>query len=164
MSENTYEGFISTNSDIADISIGDIQNGMIAIVMFGTLWGLGALCMLKLYTTSHFPKVTPSLTDSAVEHVPTNPTEELSLEAKKKYMLKYIDEILPTIYRSSVEHDSTLQSIWKTIHTYYPYATIFTAEVPGADELRLKLGLYLLTIQAMLMFIMAVFFDLQVCE
>ena len=86
----------------------------------------------------------------------------LSLEAKKDYLLKYIDSILPAIYRSNVVHDSTLQSMWKAIRTYHPYAVIFTAEGPGSMELKIRTGIYLFTIQAMLMFIMAVFFDLQV--
>ena len=161
MSEHTYEGFISTNSEITDVSLGDIRKGMIVIIMFVSMWGFGAIGIFELFWSSRFrSKVMPKSAVSDLKR--SSATSELSLEAKKDYLLKYIDGILPAIYRSNVEHDSTLQSMWKTIRTYHPYAVIFTAEGPGAKELKIRTGIYLLTIQSMLMFIMAVFFDLQV--
>lgn len=73
----------------------------------------------------------------------------------------YIDEIMPTVFRPTMENASMLRSIWQVILVNHPYITFFTATGPSARELRLRLGLYLLTIQSMLMFIMAVFFNLQ---
>ena len=73
----------------------------------------------------------------------------------------YIDEILPAVFRPSLENASTLRSIWSAILANHPYITFFTATGPEARVQRLRLGLYLLTIQDMLMFIMAVFFNLQ---
>ena len=54
--------------------------------------------------------------------------------------------------------------MWLTLRTYHPYAVVFTATGPEAKTIRLRKGLYLLTIQSMLMFIMAVFFNLQYPE
>ena len=87
---------------------------------------------------------------------------EVSLETKKEYLLKYIDDILPSIFRSSVQQDTTLQAVWKTICTYHPYVIVFSVKGPKAKEIKIQKGIYLLTIQAMLMFIMAVLCDLQV--
>ena len=163
MTEYTYEGFIETNSEISDISIGDVKNGLIVIIMFSTLWGCGILGLYELFKSSYcdcYAKVQPKERTRERRH--TDSVREVSLDTKKEHLLKYIDEILPTIFRSTVVHDTTLQSMWRTIKTYHPYAVVFTAEGPGAKELKIQKGIYLLTIQAMLMFIMAVFCDLQV--
>jgi len=163
MSEYTYEGFIETNSDITDISIGDVKSGLIVIIMFSTLWGCGMLGLFELFKSSYFDcysKVQPK--ERPRERSQSSSVREVSLDTKKEYLLKYIDEILPTIFRSTVVYDSTLQSMWRTIKTYHPYAVVFTASGPGAKEMKIQKGIYLLTIQAMLMFIMAVFCDLQV--
>ena len=164
MSEYTYEGFIETNSDVTDVSVGDLKSGLIVIVMFSMLWGCGLLGLYELFKTSYcdcYSRVQPK--ERSRERRQTDAVREVSSDTKKKYLLKYIDDILPTIFRSSVEHDTTLQAMWRTIKTYHPYAVVFTAEGPGAKEMKIQKGIYLLTIQAMLMFIMAVFCDLQVC-
>ena len=57
-----------------------------------------------------------------------------------------------------------LRSVWRTIVAYHPYAELFTASGIEARDAQVRKGLYLLTIQSMLMFIMAVFFDLQFPE
>ena len=165
MSEYTYEGFIETNSDVTEVTLDDLKSGLIVIIMFSSLWGCGLLGLYELFKSSYCSQCfaqdvqpTPTLRDRKQ----TDAMREISLDTKKAYLLKYIDEILPTIFRSSVKHDSILQSMWKTIKTYHPYAVVFTAQGPGAKELRIQKGIYLLTIQAMLMFIMAVFCDLQV--
>jgi hypothetical protein len=163
MSEYTYEGFVSTNSEITEISISDIQNGLIVIIMFSSLWGCGAIGLYELMKSWYCKcaaEVDPDNTPK--EREKTISTKDISLDTKKEYLVKYIDNILPTVFRSSMKHDSTLQSLWKTIRTYHPYAVVFTAEGPGAKEMKIQKGIHLLTIQAMLMFIMAVFCDLQV--
>jgi hypothetical protein len=155
MAEYSYEGFISTNSEVTDVSIGDLRNGLIVIVMFSVFWGCGLLGLYELFKSAYCTcceKVQPLQSNRQRSH--TNAAREVSLDTKKEYLLNYIDEILPTIFRSSVEHVSTLQSMWKTIRTYHPYAVVLTAEGPGAKELKIQKGIYLLTIQAMLMFIM----------
>ena len=80
------------------------------------------------------------------------------------YFFSYIDEILPFIFQSASEKDSILSSLWKTIVAYHPYADLFAAAGNEARDAQIQKGLYLLTIQSMLMFIMAVFFDLQFPE
>ena len=48
MSEYTYEGFISTNSEIDDITVGDLRDGTLILSMFGVFWLLALACMLGL--------------------------------------------------------------------------------------------------------------------
>ena len=73
-----------------------------------------------------------------------------------------MEEILPVAFQNRAFSESWWQSAWRTIRCYHPYAVIFTAKGPGATDVRIRKGLQMLTIQAMLLFIMALFFDLQV--
>jgi hypothetical protein len=155
MTEYSYEGFISTNSEVTEISIDEIENGLIIIIMFSTLWGCGLLGLYELFKSSYCTccsKVQPTQINGERKQI--DAVREISLDSKKEYLLKYIDGILPTVFRSSVEHDTTVQSMWKTIRTYHPYAVVFNAEGAGATDLKIQKGIYLLTIQSMLMFIM----------
>jgi len=166
MTEYTFEGFVQTNRDVAEVSVEDLQNGVIVIIMFSTLWGCGVLGLYELIRASYctcFSKVGPAQVKTDRKRVGVA-NEELSLEAKKEYLMKYVDGIVPVIFRSSVDSDSPLLSVWKTIKTYHPYAVVFTADGPGSKEVKIRKGIYLLTIQVMLMFIMAVFCDLQFPE
>jgi hypothetical protein len=166
MSKYTYEGFIQTNSEVSELAFSDLENGIIVIVMFGALWGCGLLGLYELIRSSYFScssKVRPDKPSNIGKRQTSvaQPTVEVSLATKKQYLLKFIDDILPIVFRPSVEHDTTLQSLWKTIKTHHSYAVVLTANGPGTKDLKIRKGLYLLTIQAMLMFTMAVFCDLQ---
>ena len=124
MSKYTYEGFIQTNSEVSGMSLSDLENGLTVIVMFSVLWGCGLLGLYELIRGSYFThnsKVKPDIPSKRGRRQ-TNavqPLNEASLVTKKHHLLKYIDDILPVVFRLSAEHDSTLQSLWKTIKTYH---------------------------------------------
>jgi hypothetical protein len=61
-----------------------------------------------------------------------------------------------------VKGEGVLSSMWKTIRIYHPYAVVFSSNSSESKDTKIQKGLYLLTIQAMLMFIMALFCDFQV--
>jgi hypothetical protein len=164
MTEYVFEGFVSTNSEVADLSLEDVENGMIVIVMFSVLWGCGALGLYELLRASYCSCMSPVKPSSVTDRKNTDTAGEISLEAKKEYLMKYIDDILPVAFRTGMKYDTTLQSMWKTIKAYHPYAVLFTAQGPGARKMKIHKFLYLLTIQSMLMFIMAVFCDFQVSK
>ena len=163
MAEYSYDGFISTSSEFTEISVGGLKSGLIVIVMFATLWGCGVLGLYELFKRSYCTccsKVLPS--DMSREGKVTDALVEASIETKKEHVLQYLEDILPTMFRSSVKHETTLQSMWRTIKTYHPYAVVFTPTGPEKKDIRIQKWIYLLTIQAMLMFVMAVLCDLQV--
>ena len=134
------------------------------MIMLASMWGCGMQGLSDLLRSSYCncgSKVQPKTATRARKQ--TVASGEVSEDARKEHLFKYIDNILPAVFRSTAEHDSTLQAMWKTIVTYHSYAVVFTAKGPGAKQIRTNKGIYLLTIQSMLMFIMAVFCDLQVC-
>ena len=156
MSVHSYEGFVSTNSEVTDTSFSDVKNGMVVFIMFATLWGCGLLGLYELFKASYCSccsKVQPEEEKKETERSDAPPTE-VSCDSKKEYLLKYVDAILPTIFRSAVEHDSTLQSMWKTICAHHSYVAVFYVKGPDVKVKRIEKGVYLLTIQSMLFFIM----------
>jgi len=156
MSVHSYEGFVSTNSEVTDTSFSDVKNGMVVVIMFATVWGCGLLGLYQLFKASYCSccsKVQPEEEKKESEQSDAPPAE-VSRDSKKDYLLKYVDAILPTIFRSAVEHDSTLQSMWKTICAYHSYVAVFYVNGSDVKVKRIQKGVYLLTIQSMLMFIM----------
>ena len=173
MSQYSFEGVIKTNRDVIELSARDIVNGLTIIVMFSIFWGCGVLGLFELIRNSWFSchrEVKPRERKRKIIA-----SDGVSLEAKKEYLLRYviaasqsrldvltvyhryIDAILPAIFRGSAEEDSSLRSMWKTVLHYHPYIVVFTSKGPGAREIKLRRGIYLLTIQSMLMFIMVRF-------
>ena len=90
------------------------------------------------------------------------PIRYLDLKFQKDYLIKYIDSIIPALFRANVKKGGMLTSMWKVIRLYHPYAVVLSAESTESNDSKVLKGLYLLTIQAMLMFIMALFCDFQV--
>jgi hypothetical protein len=164
MTEYTYKGFVDTNSDVTGLTVADISNGVVVVVMFATLWGCGVLGLYELVRASYctcFTRVSPKGVKER-ERSAGGYDQEVSLEDKKEYLIKYIDSIIPALFRANVKEGGMLTSMWKVIRLYHPYAVVLSAEGTESNDSKVLKGLYLLTIQAMLMFIMALFCDFQV--
>ena len=206
MTEYTFEGFVNTLSEVDDLTFADVENGIIVLLMFTTLWGGGFLGLLEIARGRYSKSVSP-LSDMKSSKITSNISlaeNIVDIEAKKKYLTRfvfrfvlllrkscsfsctqllssdtfillssfyflifyichrYVEEILPVAFQNRALSESWWQSAWRTIRCYHPYAVIFTAKGPGATDVRIRKGLQMLTIQAMLLFIMALFFDLQV--
>ena len=88
MSQHSFEGVISTNRDVAELSAGDVVNGLTIIVMFSIFWGCGVLGLFELIRNTWFSC-----------HREVKPRERkrkltasggVSLEAKKDYLLRFM--------------------------------------------------------------------------
>jgi hypothetical protein len=66
-------------------------------------------------------------------------------------------EVLPSVFRPRVG----LTRFWEEVSKSHRYLLLFTASGEDGDKKRMLTGLHLLTVQSMLMFILAVFYDLQ---
>lgn len=80
-----------------------------------------------------------------------------------RYVYRYINDILPCVFRSSeAVEDPAWKTLWAVLKKHHRYAVMFTAEGDAAKDLAVYKWLQLLSIQAMLMFVLAVFFTFQV--
>jgi hypothetical protein len=68
-----------------------------------------------------------------------------------------VAEVLPSVFRAK----AGLTRFWEEVSKSHRYLLLFTASGEDGDKKRMLTGLHLLTVQSMLMFILAVFYDLQ---
>jgi hypothetical protein len=66
-------------------------------------------------------------------------------------------EVLPSVFRAK----AGLTRFWEEVSKSHRYLLLFTASGEDGDKKRMLTGVHLLTVQSMLMFILAVFYDLQ---
>jgi hypothetical protein len=65
--------------------------------------------------------------------------------------------VLPSVFRAK----AGLTRFWEEVSKSHRYLLLFTASGEDGDKKRMLTGVHLLTVQSMLMFILAVFYDLQ---
>jgi hypothetical protein len=102
MSEYTYEGFISTNAEIDDVTLEDLKSGIMVITMFAVFYGLGFLGLFDLAIGSWCSSgkaVKPAADQQGVVAVVASLTRKAqiislivsdtaTLESKKEYLLR----------------------------------------------------------------------------
>ena len=87
MSQYTFEGFVSTNREVADLSGSDILKGLTVIVMFSVFWGCGLLGLFELVRMNLCDcrrKVSPR----ERKRKSTASTDNIPLQTKKEYLLR----------------------------------------------------------------------------
>ena len=66
-------------------------------------------------------------------------------------------EVLPSVFRAK----TGITRFWEEVSKNHRYLLLFTASGEDGDKKRMLTGVHLLTVQSMLMFILAIFYDLQ---
>jgi len=176
----TYEFPLIEMHHIGTMTLVVFAASISVIVLFAVLWGCGLLGIYELVKDRYLctDKVKPSDNSDLIEGIKKSQpmsaqatvlaamgTTSLDTATKRQYMLRYVNDILPLIFRSSEGGDeNALQKLWAIIKKHHRYAVMFTAKGEAAKELAVYKWLQLLTIQAMLMFVLAVFFSFQFPE
>jgi hypothetical protein len=76
----------------------------------------------------------------------------------KQYLMGYVNEVFPSVYLAR----SSLERLWNEIRKHHRYLLLFSTSGEISESRRMLTGVQLLTVQSMLMFILAVCYDLQV--
>ena len=76
----------------------------------------------------------------------------------KAYLAAYVNEVFPTVFSAK----SKFARLYHEICKHHRYIVLFTASGENGNKTRMITGMHLLTVQAMLMFMLAVLYDLQV--
>ena len=99
--------------------------------------------------TKESTAVTPNIDD----------TSDTFDDEKKALLLNYLDSVFPPVY-------DVKRSVWSSMYDetirYHPYITVFNWKDKASLRKKLTTAIQLLTSQSMLMFLMAVFIDLEV--
>mmetsp|Transcript_29297 Transcript_29297/g.49447 ORF Transcript_29297/g.49447 Transcript_29297/m.49447 type:complete len:2221 (+) Transcript_29297:134-6796(+) len=158
VSQLIAEDFTATLITTGDLSLGDFADAIIIFILYGALWGGGmlglSLCTLRRRNMSKISGLVRHELIKKKEHATSTKS---SLDVKK-YMLSYINEVFPAVYQST---DSFFTRAWAEISKHHKYLILFTAKGRNSESVRMMTGVYLLTMQTLLMFILAVCYDLE---
>ena len=155
----------TTLRDTQVTSLSDLQNAVVVIFLYGALWISGFLVIVLVSTRKAYFSL-PSVVErkqslrSRNKSSMVGGSSSLSKERVVKRLMNYIDEVFPGVYQSK----SWLTRLGKELSKHHRYLALFTASAtPEGEHKRLITCVHLLTIQTMLMFLLAAMYDLQVC-
>ena len=160
MTELVSKDFLNTFSAAPSLSTAaGIQKALIVIMMFASLWalgiGLGILCGWR----KHRRKGTNKKCADRVERMKRGAQASQSPLAVQQYLVDYVSEIFPAVFQKTSRVYQLVQEI--RIHHRY-LSLLFSAETgPRADRERVLTAAEVLTTQTLLMFLLALLYDLQ---
>ena len=150
--------FFETIETAGDLnSASDLKQTLIVIMMYGILWSVG---LLGILSCSCFQRVRISKSGATVALSEKKERAMLtrSNHDVKQYLMGYVNEVFPSVYQAR----SSLERLWNEIRKHHRYLLLFSTSGEISESRRMLTGVQLLTVQSMLMFILAVCYDLQV--
>lgn len=146
---------IETAQDLNSLS--DLRKTLIVILMYSVLWSVGLLGILgcSYFQRYRFPK---SGNAQALSLKKERAMLTRSNHDVKQYLMSYVNEVFPSVFQAK----SRLERLWNEIKKHHRYLLLFSTSGDISESRRMLTGIQLLTVQSMLMFILAVCYDLQV--
>lgn len=140
-----------------------VSKSMAVLLMYGLMWAVGFLMIgVSLY------KQRFSRSDAKKEIVETQPLRLMKKKSKsrssknqeeiKRMLTKYIDEIFPAVYQSR----SYVSRMFEEVMKHHRYILLLNFRGEDLNSRKIITCLHMLTVQTMLMFILAMLYDLQV--
>jgi hypothetical protein len=138
-------------------SLADIQKVITIIIMFCVLWFGGLVAVFGCVFKREYGK-------SAIAKAKNKHFAAKKIAAKIKspqqirdYLLGYVSEVFPSAFRNM----SRAYRLRDEVIKHHRYVVLFSASSEANDRERIITGIQLLTVQTMLIFLLAVFYDLQ---
>ncbi len=159
MSSFVADQFAGTLSAAGSMdSLQDFSKVLIVIVMFGTLWVGGVVLLFSCFLQQTVDAKSMNMKRLSHERKKRMAAMSKSPIAIKEYLSNYVDSVIPSVFSSTglLKRMSTelLQN-----HSYF--SLFYNRDSRMSREKKMLLCVQLLTIQTMLMFLLAVFYDLQ---
>jgi len=137
-------------------SAADLKKVMIVLLLYATLWGVG-LAGLAMCTLAEKRRLDSIKTNGApIESLKAIAVEARTKESIRQYLTSYVNEVFPAVFRS----ESAWKRFWGEIKRHHRYILLFTAHGNESSK-RILTGVHLMTVQSMLMFMLAVVYDIQ---
>lgn len=157
MTEYIAGDFIGTFSSASTMTPKSMKNAIIVISMFVVLWTVG-LGLITMYVVRSKYAMIWKRQDMQInlERRKRSASISKSPYAIHSYLTEYVNTVFPSVYNQI----PFISRIWGEIIKHHRYVHLFI----GSSMRKTKgivSGIQLLTIQTMLMFLLAVFYDLQ---
>jgi hypothetical protein len=157
----TYVGeeFAGTLTGAAGMnSAAALRRALIVIVAFIVLWAGGFTIVMSAAFRSKAHSGTHKEQAATFERLKKYAQATRSPVAIAEYLRNYVDEVFPSAFKDRPNLDCLFDEILK----HHRYVLVLTcSNDKKADQNRIVTAVRLLTVQTMLMFLLAVFYDLQ---
>ena len=157
----TYIGeeFVGTLSAADDLnSVDDLQRVLIVILMFAVLWGGGLSIIFGCVWRRQAMAKKNEKDLSVLKRKQQSAQVSRSPAAVREYLVNYVAEVFPSVFSNK----PFFRRMVDEIKRHHRYLTLFTApHGENGDKARIITGAHLLSIQTMLMFLLAWLYDIQ---
>ena len=158
VSELVVHDFATTIATADDFnSLSDVKKTLTVLLMYVFLWAGGLLGVLVCTMRQTQKTLNADIIAADLQHKKDIAATTRSKEAIRNYLTTYVNEIFPAVFRPT----ASAVRFWNEISKHHRYLLLFTATGKNADMTRILTCIHLLTIQSMLMFILAVCYDLE---
>ena len=139
-------------------SVEDLQRVLIVILMFAVLWGGGLTIILGCTWRQQHVRGKNEKAQSVLERRKQSAEISRSPAAVREYLVNYVAEVFPSVFSNKPFFTRVVDEVKR----HHRYLTLLTAP-PGesGDKQRILTGAHLLSIQTMLMFLLAWLYDIQ---
>jgi hypothetical protein len=147
--------FASTMATADNLTAQSLQKAVIVLLLYGTLWSVGFFAVAIFTYNQRHSKSEPVKKAKAKSEEAGHSTS--SLEQGREFLTKYVNEAFPAVFQQK----PAWQRLWGEISRHHRYLLLFVPTGHSSNSLRSLTAIHLLTVQSMLMFIMALCYDLQ---
>ena len=153
---NEFKNTFNSADDLT--SAAALKRVLIVIIMFSTLWAGGLLvifgCTWRRAALKKVHKKEGKQLERTVQYV----QDKQSTNLAHKYLTDYVMETFPSVFSNK----PFFSRLYGEVKRHHRYLTLLTApETESGDKQRILTGIELLTVQTMLMFLLAVLYDTQ---
>eukprot|EP01036_Dinobryon_divergens_P025956 gene25956-34556_t len=136
-----------------------IEKALIVIIMFATMWSAGFALLFLCTWRRHIKKRVNEKEERFLERKKRGAGVAQSPVAIQEYLSNYILEVFPAVFQKK----SRFQQVFEEIRNHHRYISLFFSEESGprADQARVLKVVQILSIQSLLMFLLALLYDLQ---
>jgi hypothetical protein len=151
-----FKDTFSSSDDLT--SAAALQRVLIVIVMFASLWAGGLLVIFSCAWRRALLKKFNDKADAHLEKKMISAQVSRSPAAVNQYLTDYVIETFPSVFSNK----PFFSRLYGEVKRHHRYLTLFTApEGESGDKQRILTGVQVLTTQTMLMFILAMLYDVQ---
>jgi hypothetical protein len=138
-----------------DLNSSSLADSLIVLLMFSFMWGLGIFGILICLAQKHLQKdKIRNFNDQKIKAISRKRSSTTDINV---ILSKYLDEVFPVVYQTQSYFTRMVQEIFK----HHRYIELLTSRGQELDVRRIITCVHLLTIQTMLMFLLAVCYELQ---
>jgi hypothetical protein len=158
-SEFTSFGDTWTETSTQYNSLEDVKETVLIIAMYGSLWSLGFIGLFYcLYRKKQREKQTHKSLGASLKKSGVRTFKKFSSMDSENSLLKYVQSVIPPVF-----HESPYWTrLFSECIAQHRYLIPFFARGENSENLRMLTVLNVLTLQSMLMFILAVLYDTEV--